>query len=85
MTSHDGSNGLRSLVSVVEGDGGNVVVQNMGFDNPMHKRATDKTKLAVNRSRGAPSVIPCLSCVVRQSRVRVLQEGDSDCERRWLD
>ena len=36
MTSHDGFDRLRSLVSVVEGDGRNVVVENMSFDNPMH-------------------------------------------------
>ena len=36
MMSHDGFDRLRSLVGVVEGDGRNVVVENMSFDNPMH-------------------------------------------------
>ena len=81
MTSHDGFDCLRSLVSVVEGDGRDVVMEHVSLDNPMHKRATDKTKFAVNRSRGAPSVTPCLCCVVRKSRVGVLQEGYSDCDQ----
>lgn len=64
---------------MVEGDRGDVVVEDVGLDDAVQKRATDKSEFAVDSSSRATSVSPSLSVIVRKSRVGVLEEGDGDC------
>lgn len=78
MLAHDDLDGLGRLISVVEGNGGDVVVKNMGLDNAVEKSASDESEFTVNGGSSATSVGPGLSIVVRQGGVGVLQEGNGN-------
>jgi hypothetical protein len=79
VLAHDGLDGLGGLVGVVEGDGGDVVVEDVGLDDAVEDLAADETELAVNGGGGATSKVPGLAGVVREGRVGVLEVGDGDC------
>lgn len=79
MAAHDRLDSLGGLVGVVEGNGADVVVQNVGLDDTVQQVATDEAKLTINGCSGALDKGPLLAGVVRQGRVGVLEEGDSDC------
>jgi hypothetical protein len=66
-------------VGAVEGDGGDVVVEDVGLDDAVEDLATNEAELAVNGSGGATSEVPGLAGVVRKGRVGVLEVGDGDC------
>ena len=78
VPAHDGLDGLGGFVSVVEGNGGDVVVEDVGLDNAVEKVTANEAKLTVDGSSGTTGVGPGLGVVVRQSGVGVLQEGDHD-------
>jgi hypothetical protein len=79
VLAHDLLDGLGSLVGVVEGDGRDVVVENVGLDDAVEEAAADETELTVDSSSGTASVGPGLSVVVRKGRVSVLKVGDGNC------
>jgi len=79
VLAHDGLDGLGGLVSVVEGNGGDVVVKNVGLNDAVEDLAADETELAVNGSGGTTSEVPGLAGVVREGRVGVLEVSDGDC------
>lgn len=81
VAAHDRLDSLGGLVGVVERNGADVVVQNVGLDDTVEQVATDEAKLTINGCSGALDKGPLLAGVVRQGRVGVLEEGDSDCER----
>jgi hypothetical protein len=68
------------MASVVEGDGGDVVVQDVGLDDAVEDLAADEAKLAINGCGGTTGEVPGLAAVVREGRVGVLEVGDGDCE-----
>lgn len=76
VLAHDGTDGVGGLVSVVEGNAGNVVVEDVRLDDAVEKVAADETALAINSGGGASDKVPLLSVVVRQGRVGVLEEGN---------
>lgn len=76
MATHDGLDRFGSLISVVEWDGGDVVMENMGLDDTVHKSAANEAKFAVDGCRGAPGVAPSFSRVVGEGWVRVLKKGN---------
>lgn len=78
MPAHHGPDGVRSLVSVIEGDLGDVVVENVSLDDAVEKSASDETKLAVDGGGSSTSVCPGVGIVMRQGGIGVLQEGDGD-------
>jgi len=78
VLTHDLLDGLGGLVGVVEWDGGDVVVENVGLDNTVEELTTDETEFAVNGSSGTASECPGGSLVVRKRWVGVLEEGDHD-------
>jgi hypothetical protein len=80
VLAHDGLDGLGGLVGVVEGDGGDVVVQDVGLDDAVEDLAADEAKLAINGCGGTTGEVPGLAAVVREGRVGVLEVGDGDCE-----
>lgn len=84
VAAHDRLDGLGGLVCIVERNGANVVVQNVGLDDTVEQVATDEAKLTVDGCSGALDKGPLLAGVVRQGRVGVLEEGDSDCEVRKI-
>lgn len=76
MLAHDGLDGLGSLVSVVEGDAADVVVQNVGLDDAVEEVSADESHLTINGGSGAADKVPFLVSVVGESRIGVLKEGD---------
>lgn len=80
VAAHDGLDGLGGLVGVVEGDGADVVVQDVCLDDAVQQVAADESELAINGRGGALDKGPLLACVVGQGRVGVLQEGDGNWE-----
>lgn len=81
VAAHDRLDGLGGLVSVVEGNGADIVVQNVGLDDTMQQVAADEAELTIDGCSGALDKGPLLAGIVGQSRVGVLEEGDSDCVR----
>ena len=81
VLSHNRLNSFRSFVGVVEWDGGDVVVKDVGLDDAVKDVAADEAKFAVDGGGGAADVGPGLAGVVGQGGVGVLEEGDRDCRR----
>lgn len=80
MLAHNRLDGLASLISVVEGNGRNVVVQDVGFDDAVEEVAADEAEFAVDGCGGAAGEVPGLAVVVGEGGVGVLEVGDGDCE-----
>lgn len=78
MTSHNRLDGLGSFICVVEGNGANVVVKNVGFDDTVEKSATDKSKFTIDGCGGSTNVVPALAGIVGKSWIGVLKECDGD-------
>lgn len=81
VLAHDGLDGLGGFVGVVEGDGGDVVVQDVGLDDAVEDLAADEAEFAVDGGGGATGEVPGLAGVVGEGRVGVLEVGDGDWER----
>lgn len=81
VAAHNGLDGLGGLVGVVEGDGADVVVQDVRLDDAVQQVAADEAEFTVDGCSGTLDKGPLLAGVVGQGRVGVLEEGNSDCER----
>lgn len=81
VLAHDLLDGLGGLVGVVEGDGGDVVVEHVGLDDAVEERAADEAHLAVDGGGGAADEVPFFGVVVGEGGVGVLEVGDGDCQR----
>lgn len=79
MAAHDGLDRLGRFVGVVEWDGRDVVVEDVGFDDAVHQGAADESEFAIDGCGGATSEVPGITGVVRQRRVGVLEESDGNC------
>lgn len=79
MGAHDGLDGGGGLIGVIEGNGGDVVVQDVGFDDAVEEGAADEAEFAVDGGGGAAGEGPGLRAVVRERRVGVLEV----CYRYW--
>lgn len=80
VAAHNRLDGLGGLIGVVEGDGADIVVQDVRLDDTVQQVAADEAKLAVDGRSGALDEGPLLAGVVGQGRVGVLQEGDGNCQ-----
>jgi hypothetical protein len=78
MRSHDLLDGLAGLISVVEGDGADIVVKNVGLDDAVEDVATDEAEVTVNCGSSSTGEIPGLRPVVREAGVGVLKESDGN-------
>ena len=76
MVPHDLLDGRCGLVGVIEGNGGHVVMEDMGLDDSVEDMTADEAKLSVDRGRGSTRISPRLRLVMRKRRVGVLEEGD---------
>ena len=65
MLAHDWLDGLGGLVGVVEGDGADVMVEDVCLDDAVHELATDEAKFAVDGGGCATGVGPGCRGVVR--------------------
>ena len=63
---------------MVEGDGGYVVVEDVGLDDAVKESAADEAKLAVDGCSGAAGVGPSGSVVVGKRGVGVLKVRDGN-------
>ena len=81
MLAHDWLNGFGCLVGVVERDGRDVVVEDVGFNNPVEELAANETEFAVDGCGGATGVGPGARFVVRERGVGVLEVRNGDCDR----
>lgn len=78
MLAHDGSDSIRGLVGIVEGNAADVVVEDVGLDDTVEKMTTDETEFAIDGSSGATDEVPLLTSIVRESWVGVLEESNGD-------
>ena len=81
VLAHNRLNSFRSLVGIVEWDGGDVVVKDVGFDDAVEDVAAYEAEFAIDGGGGAANVGPAVAKVVGKGRVGVLQEGNRDCRR----
>ena len=79
VTAHNRLDGLGGLVRVVEGDGGDVVVQHVRLDDAVEDVAPDEAEFAVDGCGCAADVGPGFAGVVWEGGVGVLEVGDGDC------
>ena len=78
MLAHDWLDGFGRLISMVERDGGDVVVQDVSLDYAMEELSTDEAELAIDRCCGAACEIPGFWLVVWEGGISVLKVGDGD-------
>lgn len=64
---------------MVEGNGGDIVVEDVGFDDAVKELATDETEFTVDGSRGTTSKVPSIASVMWEGWVGVLEIGDGNC------
>lgn len=72
VAAHDGLDSLGGFIGVVEGDGADIVVKNVGFDDAVQKLAAYETELSIDGCGGATNIVPASSGVVGERRVGVL-------------
>ena len=80
VPAHNRLDSLRRLISVVERDCRDVVVEDVGLDDAVEDLAADEAELAVNGCGGTTGEVPGLAGVVGEGGVGVLEVGDGDCE-----
>lgn len=78
VLAHNRLDRLGRLVGVVEGNGGDIVVQDVGFDDTVKKTASNEAELAIDRGSCSTRVGPGVGVVVGKSRVSVLKEGNGN-------
>lgn len=78
MAAHDWLDGLGGLVGMVEGDGADVVVEDVSFNDTMEELATDETELTVDGCSGTTNVVPALTRIVRKRWVGVLEVSNGN-------
>lgn len=76
MTAHDLLDGFSGLVGVVEGNGADVMVEDMGLNDAVHQLSSDESKFTVDGRCGATSIRPGLGKIMRKGGVGVLQIGN---------
>lgn len=78
MAAHNRLDRLGRQVGVVEGDGADVVVEDVSLDDAVEEVATDEAEFAVDGGGGAADVVPGRRLVVGEGGVGVLEVGDGD-------
>lgn len=76
VLTHDWLDCLGCLVGVVEGDGGDVVVEDVGFDDSVEEVTADEAEFAVDGCGGSTGEGPGVAFVVGEGGVGVLEECD---------
>ena len=71
--------GFGSLIGVVERDGGDKMVKDVGLYNAVHEGPTDESKLTVYGCSSATSKVPSCVFVMGEGRIGVLKIGDCYC------
>lgn len=80
MASHDWLDGFGGFVGVVEGNGGDIVVEDVSFDDAVEQLASDEAELTVDGSRSTTSEVPRITSVMWQRWIGVLEVSDGNCD-----
>ena len=64
MAAHDRLDGFGGFIGVVKGNGGDIMVKDVGFDNAVEELAANETEFAIDGCGGATSVSPGVGLVV---------------------
>ena len=78
VLAHDWLDGLGGLIGIVEWDGADVVMEDMGLDDSVKELASNETEFTINGSGGTTGKVPAVGLVVRKGWVSVLKEGDGN-------
>lgn len=78
VLAHDLADCVAGFSSVVEGDGGDEVVQNVRADDVVEEVGVDESEVAVNGGSGTTGEGPGAVVVVREGAVGVLEESDGN-------
>jgi hypothetical protein len=78
VLAHNRLDGLGGFVRIIEGNGADIVVQNVGLDDSMKQLPTNEAELAVDGCGGAASKIPGVGVVVGKCWVCVLKESNGN-------
>lgn len=78
MLAHDGTNGIRCFVSVVEWDRANIMMQDVCLNNAMQQVSANEAHLSVNGRCRAADIVPFFVGVVRQGRISMLKESNGN-------
>jgi hypothetical protein len=78
MTTHNWLDGFGGFICVVERDGADVVVKNVGLDDAVEESAADETKFTINCCSSSTNIVPAFGRVVRKRWVSVLKVGDGN-------
>lgn len=76
MLSHHWLDSLRRFVGIVEGNGANIVMQDVGLDDTVEKLSADETKFSIDCGGCTASVGPGLGGIVRKLRIGMLKICD---------
>lgn len=78
VCAHDFTDGVRGLASMVEGDGGDKVVEYVSADDVVEEMGINKAKITVDGSSGTAGEVPGAVIVVRECSICVLKECDGN-------
>lgn len=78
VLAHHLLDGFTGLISIVERDRADVVVEDVGLNDTVEELTSDETELAVDGGSGANGEVPYLRLIMRKSWVGVLQIGDGN-------
>lgn len=76
VSAHHLLDGFAGFVGVVKGDGADIVVEDVGFDNSVEDVTADESKVTVNGGSGSTSKVPRFRLVVGEGGVGVLEVSD---------
>ena len=76
MFSHDGLDRFGSFVSMIEGDSGDVMVEDMHVGDTMHDSVREEGDVAVDGGGGATGKGPGFGFVVWKGGIGVLEVGN---------
>lgn len=80
VAAHDWLDSFGSFVGMVEGDSGNVVVENVSFDDAVEESAANETEFAIDGCGSSTDIGPAAGGVVGKGGVRMLEIGDCNWE-----
>ena len=76
VSAHHFLDGFARFVGVVKGNGADIVVEDVGFDNSVEDVTANESKVAVNGGSGTTSKVPGFGLVVGEGGVGVLEVSD---------
>lgn len=78
VLAHNLLNGLGGFVGIVERNGGDEVVGDVGLDDTVEEMTADESEFTINGGSGSASVGPGFRVVMRKRRVGVLEESNGN-------